>query len=488
MKLEQLDGFAIGNLVNRREIKATEVMEYFLRRIEARNPSLRAFTYWRAEEALEAAANVDKKLDQHQYVGPFSGVPVGLKDFLPSKKGWTNSHGGVPSLVREDEADSMFCAAAEKLGAVVVGKTNAPAFGFSGACQNVMYGSTANPFDTTRTSGGSSGGSASAVADGLLAFAEGGDAGGSIRIPSGWCNLFGYKPSVGTVSSYCRPDGWTATHPYCFNGCLTKSVRDSAIMLSEMAQYNPRDPISLPILNEINFKQSFDHINPNVKIAYTADFDLYPVDPRVRCTVEAAVKKLEDSGASVERVSFNWKHSLDEMLYCWCWAISIDTALDLAMWKEQGLDLVGDHRDELPEEFIYFNEVAANAGIFDFRHFNEIRTDILDNFEDVLENYDFLISPTATCLPMPLADNGRCEQVGGVKLNPQTNFISFAETPLVNFIGYPAASIPAGYVDNIPVGMQIITKQYEDYALMRLCRHFEKLQPWDYSIAHNRKL
>ena len=114
----------------------------------------------------------------------------------------------------------MFYAAARSLGAIAIGKTNAPAFGFSGACQNKMYGPTNNPFDLQRTSGGSSGGSAAAVAAGLVLLAEGGDAGGSIRIPSSWCNLFGFKPSIGTVPSYCRPDGWSATHPYCFNGSL----------------------------------------------------------------------------------------------------------------------------------------------------------------------------------------------------------------------------------------------------------------------------
>ena len=219
-------GHELGDMVNNKEISPVEVIDYFQKRINQRDPSLNAFTYTKFDEALEEAKSLESRIMKGEYCGPFAGVPIGLKDFLPSKKGWTNSHGGVKSLIQVDNCDSEFYKAAKKLGAIAVGKTNAPAFGFSGACYNKMYGATSNPFDITRTSGGSSGGSAAAVADGLLLFAEGGDAGGSIRIPAGWCNLFGFKASVGSIPSYCRPDGWAATHPYCCNGALTKCVRD----------------------------------------------------------------------------------------------------------------------------------------------------------------------------------------------------------------------------------------------------------------------
>ena len=489
MELEQLSGTELGYLVNTGSLNATEIVQYFADRIEARNPSINAFTYTRIEEALQDARWIDQQAFSGKYLGPFAGVPVALKDFLPSKKGWTNSHGGVKSLIATDDADSEFWSAARHLGAIAIGKTNAPAFGFSGACQNKLYGKTSNPFDLSRTSGGSSGGSGAAVADGLVPFAEGGDAGGSIRIPAGWCNLFGFKASLGTIPSRCRPDGWAATHPYCVNGALTNTVLDAATLLDHMAHYDRRDPMSLPINATKRFRVLINKPIKGMKIAYTRDFDLYPVDPKVRTAVWTAVKKLEDAGATITPVSFEWKHSLDEMMRCWAWAISVDTALDLAYWKANGLDLVKDHRDELPEEFIYFNEIASKASIFDMRTFNEIRTDILDNFEDKLDQYDAIISPTAACLPMPHSDNGRAIEIDGVKMNPELNFISFAETALVNFIGYPAASVPAGLVDDhIPVGMQIIGKQYHDEDVLAISRTFEEIQPWrkHYEIPFNR--
>jgi len=134
MELERLSGVQLGELVNTKQVSPTEVINYFAERIQARNPSINAFTYTKIEDAMEEARQLEKRIQSGEYCGPFAGVPVALKDFLPSKKGWTNSHGGVKSLVAVDDADSMFYTAAKEFGAIAVGKTNAPAFGFSGAC------------------------------------------------------------------------------------------------------------------------------------------------------------------------------------------------------------------------------------------------------------------------------------------------------------------------------------------------------------------
>lgn len=488
MQLELLSAAQLGHLVNTKTVSPTEVMNYFIDRVENRNASINAFTYTKYDEALEEAKKLEDNIMLGKVFGKFAGVPFGLKDFLDSKCGWTHSYGGVRSLVTIDKYDSEFCKAAEALGAIAVGKTNSPPFGFSGACQNLMYGATGNPFDITRTSGGSSGGSAAAVADGLLGFAEGGDAGGSIRIPAGWCNLFGFKPSRGTVPSVCRPDAWSATHPFCFNGALTRTVEDSAIIYSKMARYDPRDPMSLPIVAGIDFTQ-LKKSDTKFKIGFTLDFDLYPrVDADVYRVVTHAVKLLKDTGrVDVDMVRFNWKHSLDEILRCWAWTISVDTALDLDIWKSKGIDIIRDYYHEVPEEWVKYNNIAAHADIHDMRKFNEIRTDILDNFEDIFSKYDFIVSPTAVCKPMKLADGGRCKDVNGFELDPETNFISFGETPLANFTGHPSASIPAGFThDGLPVGMQVIGKMFGDASVFDLAYLSETANPWNYTKSYNR--
>lgn len=487
MELHTFSASQLGNLVNSKQISVKEVLDYFKDRIEARNKSVNAIVYTKWDDAYEEAEKLQDKINHGCYVGPFAGVPIVLKDFLPSKKGWTNTHGGIKSLTCVDPYDSEFYKACKKLGAIAIGKTNAPPFGFSGACLNKLYGQTHNPFDIHYNSGGSSGGSAAAVADGLCLIGEGGDAGGSIRIPASWCNLFGFKPSLGTVPSVCRPDAWSATHPYCASMGLAKTVKDSAILLSAMANYDPLDPHSLPI-NTKNFKHYLTKDAPEMSVAYTVDFDLYPVDEGVKRVFIDMLRELEWMGVHVEPVTFNFNYTLEEIMYCWAWAISLDTTLDILNWKKNGFDLIKDHSDELYYEFLYFYNVSKNFDISMFRTFNEIRTDILDNFESALRKHDFIVSPTTICPPMKISDNGRVTKVNGKDFDLITNFISFGETALVNFIGYPAASIPMGFVNHLPIGMQIIGKQYHDSDIFKISSAIEHNHPWNYTEAWNRNL
>ena len=488
MNLEYLSALELGQKVREKEVSPAEVIDYFVDRIEKRNPSLNAFVYLKVEDAFKEAVKLEKRIMSGEDVGPFAGVPVGLKDFLPSKKGWTNSHGGVEALIMEDDSDSAFYSAARRAGAIAIGKTNAPAFGFSGCTDNKLYGPTKNPFDLRRNSGGSSGGSAAAVADGLVPMCEGGDAGGSIRIPASWCNLFGFKASLGTIPSYCRPDGWAATHPYCFSGALTKTVEDSAVMLEYMSQYNSRDPISLPVNSKKKFYKLMKKSIKRKKIALTYSHGLFELDPRIGNQISRTVKNLELTGAKVDIIPMEFKHSLDEFVKVWLTSISVDTALDLKMWKSRGLDLIKDYRDQLPEEWIHYNERAMSIDIDDFRYFNEVRTDILDAYENVFEKYDIILSPVTNCLPVFNGDEWGTttgpDKINGVEV-PGCR-IAFGQTFLVNFIGYPAASVPAGFVDDVPVGLQIIGRQYKDEDVLAVAHAVEQVQPWDYSKSFDR--
>ena len=191
MNLETLSALEIGNLVNSKKISPEEVLKYFFNRIHKRNRDTNAFVYLMEDYAFKKAEELKKRIDSGEYCGPFAGVPFALKDFLPNKKGWKSSHGGVKCLISTDTSDSVFCTAMEKAGGIAIGKTNAPAYGFRGTTDNFLYGATSTPFNLKFNSGGSSGGSAAAVSDGLVPVAEGGDAGGSIRIPANFCALYG---------------------------------------------------------------------------------------------------------------------------------------------------------------------------------------------------------------------------------------------------------------------------------------------------------
>ncbi|MCR5232446.1 MAG: amidase [Lachnospiraceae bacterium] len=489
MELYRLSGVELGREVNRGNIAPTEVIRYFADRIEKRNPSLNAFTYTKIEEAMEEAESLEERLAKGEKIGPLASVPVGLKDFLPSKKGWPNSHGGVHSLIRIDNEDSVFYAAAREAGAIAVGKTNSPAFAFRGTCDNKLYGPTSTPFDTRYNSGGSSGGSAAAVADGMITIGQGSDGGGSIRIPASWCGCFGFKASVGTIPAVNRPDGWMATHPYCFDGAITRTVEDSAVVLEYMARYNPRDPLSLDHGHR-NFTELMKRPLKGIKIAFTPDFGVFSVDKEVEKMVRSAAVRFREAGAVVdEDVRFNFRSSQNEMAELWCRSISVDTAIDMELWKKEGFDLVRDHREELPEEFIYWNEIALRSTIMDYRRFNEIRTEMLDAQQDVFERYDLIVSPVTVCPPVLNEKDGNTKGPLEVNGHRTEQLIGFCETFIENFTGNPAASVPAGLTsEGLPVGMQIIGKRFRDEDVLAASYSFEQIMPWSYEVPWSREI
>lgn len=487
MKLEELSGCRLGKLVNSLEISPTEVVSYFADRIRTRNDDINAFAYTMFEEAYADAQRLEDRLAKGEYAGPLAGVPVALKDFLPSRKGWTNSHGGVKALIREDSEDSVFWKAARSAGAVALGKTNAPAFAFRGTTDNMLYGPTSTPFKPGFNSGGSSGGSAAAVADGLILIGEGSDGGGSIRIPASWCGCYGFKASVGTIPSVNRPDGWSASHPYCFNGAITKTVEDSAVMLNFMAGYDPRDPHSVP-LGKRDFTELMKRPLRGWRIGFTEDFGIFAVDEEVRRTVRSAALKFAEAGAAVEPVNFSFRHTQNEYAELWCRSICFDTATDMELWKRDGFDLAGDYRSQLPEEFIYWNEQVMKADILDLRAMNEMRTEILDEQEKAFRTYDLILSPVTVCPPVRNAQDGNTKGPAEVSGRRTEQLIGFAETFFENFTGNPAASVPAGLTEGgLPVGMQIIGRKFRDEDVLAASYAYEQISPWTYDIPLNRK-
>ena len=489
-QLERLSAAELGREIGAGHVSPGEATAYFAKRIEERNPSLNAFVYTRLDEARDAAKRLEADLAAGAEAGPFCGVPFALKDFLPSKRGWTNSHGGVKALIREDPFDSEFCRAMEAAGGVAIGKTNAPAFAFRGTCDNRLYGPTSTPFDTRYNSGGSSGGSAAAVADGMVPIAEGSDGGGSIRIPSAWCGCFGFKASVGTIPSVCRPDAWAATHPYCFNGGITRTVEDSAILLNYMARYDPRDPLSLR-RKSVDFTEQMRRPLKGWRIGFTPDFGVFPVEREVAEITRRAALRFCEAGATVEPVRFSLRRSAYELAEMWCRSICVDTAIELELDRRRGFDLVGAHRDQLPEEFIEWNERAAGGGILDYYEFNLVRTELFDALQDALDRYDLIVSPTTICLPVRNAADGNTtgpREVNGQKVEP---LIGFCETFFANFTGHPAASVPAGLSGSgLPVGMQLIGRRFCDGDVLAAAHAFEQIQPWRqlYEIPFSRTI
>jgi amidase/aspartyl-tRNA(Asn)/glutamyl-tRNA(Gln) amidotransferase subunit A len=365
-------------------------------------------------------------------------------------------------------------------GAVIVGKTNSPIMGFRGITDNFLFGATGNPFDTRKNPGGSSGGSAAAVADGLIPLAEGTDGGGSIRIPAAWCGVYGYKASFGRVPLWSRPNAFAMDTPFIFEGPITRTVEDAALAMSALAGYDARDPYALD--ESIDFVGAMNHEIKGMRIAYSANFDVFPVESEIRDIVGNAVRAFEEAGAQVENVKLGINRSQRELSDLWCRLIMPLNITGLEGMKAFGFDLLGEHRGDFPPEYLYWVDKCRNMTVVDFFADQAIRSEIYDAVQAVFKDHDLLITPTLACLPVDNAANGNTigpKRVAGEEVDP---LIGWCLTYPVNYSGNPAASIPAGLSKNgLPVGMQIIGRRYADLDVIAASAMFERLRPWQHT-------
>jgi len=476
--LSFLPAHQIARAIRERTLSPVEVVTHFLRRIDALNPQLNAFVHVLHESALRQAATAEQALCSQQRLGPLHGVPVAIKDLFDYKAGVPNTFGcrALANFVPENSIS--YVRALEDAGAIVIGKTNTPEFGHKGVTDNLLWGPTPTPFDLTRNAGGSSGGSAAAVAAGLVPLAQGSDAGGSIRIPAAWCGVFGYKASYGRVAAASRPDAFLSHTPFIHAGPITRNVLDAALMLNAMARHDPRDPFSLP-------DTGFDYLREaprgikGLKIAYSPDFDVFPVEDRVLRVVEAALDGFRAAGASVETVKFGARSTQAEWSALWNRQMSVLYAEIAAIFRRGGMDLIGAHRDELPAEFISLVETGNRISAVDYKLDDVTRTEFVDALQDILDRYDALVTPTLATAPVLNATNGRTLGPSTLRGQPVDPGIGWCLTYPVNWAGNPAASIPAGLDEQqLPVGLQIIGRRHDDATVLAISHAFEQARPW----------
>src|SRR5260370_32688171 len=245
-ELAYMSAAEIAERVRRRSLSPVEIVDASIARIDRRNPSLNAFVFKGFEDARREAAAAEQAVMSGSATGPLHGVPSAIKDLFDFKPGWPFTFGGVRAMKGcVANWHCVFAERVEKAGAILLGKTNSPTMGLRGVCDNYLFGPSHNPFDVRKNTGGSSGGSAAAVADGLVPFAEGTDGGGSIRIPAAWCNVVGFKPSFGRVPVVKRPNAFAADTPFIAEGAVTRTAEDAALVLGALAGSDPRDPFAI---------------------------------------------------------------------------------------------------------------------------------------------------------------------------------------------------------------------------------------------------
>jgi amidase/aspartyl-tRNA(Asn)/glutamyl-tRNA(Gln) amidotransferase subunit A len=475
--------------IRRRDLSPVEVVDAFISRIDARNASLNAFIFKGFDDARKDAKAAEQAVMKGGPLGPLHGVPTAIKDLFDFKPGWPFTFGGVRAM--KDCVAHWHCVFAdriEKAGAVILGKTNSPTMGLRGATDNYLFGPSRNPFNTAKNTGGSSGGSAAAVADGLVPFAEGTDAGGSIRIPSAWCGVVGYQASFGRIPVAMRPNAFGGDTPFVYEGPISRTVEDAALALSAIAGFDPRDPFSFETTED--FLAATRRSIKGWKIAYSPDLDVYPVEDAVRATVDKAVEAFAEAGATVERVKLGLKRSQMELSDAWNRLMMPLNLGAIEGMKAAGIDLWGNHRDDFPPEYRHWIEIGQKLSAMDIVHDQAIRSEVYDAIQGALAEHDVLVSPTLACMPVDNLTNGETRgptSINGEAVDP---LIGWCMTFITNFSGNPSISVPAGLANGLPVGMQIIGRRRADSDVLAAAAAFERLRPWQqsYAICRERKL
>jgi len=449
----------LARLIRTRKLSAVEAMRAFIARIERVNPKVNAIVTFVPEQALAAAKKLDRRLarkDGAAGLGPLAGLPIAYKDMVPTK-GIRTTFGSpiyAEHLPGEDHALVERLSAA---GAITLGKTNTPEFAAGSQTFNPIFGATLNPYDTTRTCGGSSGGAAVAVACGMLPFADGSDLGASLRNPGNFCNVVGFRPTPGRVPSYPSNDSWASLSVM---GPLARTVEDAALLLSAMAGPDPRAPTSIAEPGK-GFARPLKRSFRKARLAWSRNLGGLPVDPRITRVLEARRKTFESLGCIVEDAEPDLAGA-DE---------AFQTLRALLFVQKYG-ELLKTHRDQIKDTVVWNIEEGLKLDGPRIARALNLRSQVFHAMRTFLERYDYLLLPVNQVLPFPVAEPYPTE-INGVRL---ANYIEWMKTCYaITVTSHPAISVPAGFAENgLPVGLQIVGRYRDDFGVLQLAHAFEQ--------------
>lgn len=467
----------LADEIRRGNVSPVEVVDETFRRIDQLNEEFNAFVHLREEAAREEAEEAERAIEAGEPLGPLHGVPVALKDLDSHVEGMPYTLGGVePIGEMMPERTSVRVQRLREAGAIVVGSTNSPEFGASADTTNPMFGSTGNPFDSRKTAGGSSGGSAAAVGARMVPLALGSDVAGSLRIPASACGTYGLKPTPGLVPSASKPDLFQSAAPFVSQGGITRSVEDTALLLDVIAGDHPSDPLSVPD-ESLDYRAAVERPIDDLSVAYSPDFGMFDVESPVVDTVEGLVGTLRETGVTVDRVEVEFGLSFDEILHAYNVLIESSLASSFESIKRgMGVDLLADHRDALSEHIVEYAENGYEYSAVEYNQANVVRSQVYEVVQNVLDEHDLLLTPTVAVPPF---EKGQREpdEINGEPLESDKEW--FLTWPL-NLTGHPAASIPAGFSsDGLPIGAQLVGPRYGEETILAVSAAIERRRPWD---------
>jgi len=439
-----------------REISAVELLELHLACIAATNPAVNAIVTLDEEGAYASAKAADAALAAGKDLGALHGLTVGVKDLFDTK-GLRTTYASPIYKDQVPDRDHLIVERERAAGAVIVGKTNTPEFGAGAQTFNAVFGTTLNPYDLTRTCGGSSGGSAVALACGMTALADGSDFGGSLRAPAAWCNIVGMRPSPGRVPSYPTKLGWSTLSVH---GPMARTVADIALFFQAIAGPDSRSPISIeqdPGLFAVSLERDFS----GVRIGWSQDLGYLPVDDEVRALCESHRDVFAGLGCDVRDAHPDFAGASD-----------IFKTLRAAKFAVDRRDELAEHRDLIKQTII--DNAAAGFALqgLEATEAEERRTQLWHHVREFMETHEFMVWPVNPVPPFP-AEQETLMEVGGVKMATYVDWGALRH--VISVVGLPSISVPVGFTrDGLPIGLQITGRHNQDFAVLQLAAAFER--------------
>jgi aspartyl-tRNA(Asn)/glutamyl-tRNA(Gln) amidotransferase subunit A len=452
----------LANLIRKKKISPVELVDGILARIEQFNPRLNCYLTVLAREARQEAALAARAISKGKYLGPLHGIPVAIKDNIWTRGVRTTAGSKVLADFVPQE-DAALVARLRRAGAVILGKTNLHEFAYGVTSANLHFGAVRNPWDLERIPGGSSGGSAAALAAGLCCAAIGTDTGGSIRIPAACCGVVGLKPTFGRVSCYgVIPLARSLDHA----GPIARTVADAAILLQAMAGIDPRDPVSVdaPVPD---FSRELGKPLGKMRLGWPRDFFFDRVDEQVRRAVEAARAVFEELGAKFEEVALpSAAGSLRP-------ATQIALAEAAQYHRSAGFfpARAGDYSDEVRARL----ESGSKISAIEYLEALELRKLLRQEFDAAFGKVSAIVAPT---IPLAAPRIGEeTVQTGGEQEDVRNAMLRFNRPS--NLTGLPAISVPCGFTTGgLPIGLQIIGRTLDEARVLRLAAAFEGRTDW----------
>ena len=451
-----LPAVELARLIRAKQLSSVELLQAHLAQIERVNPRVNAIITLVADQAIVQARAADAALARGDAVGPLHGLPVAHKDLFPTKGIRTTS--GSPIYANHvPDHSALIVERLQGAGAIKIGKTNVPEFGAGSQTFNPVFGATLNPYDTSKTCGGSSGGAAVALACGMIPIADGGDTGGSLRNPAGYCNVVGLRPAPGRVPSWPEQMGWSSLS---VDGPMARTIADVALVLSAIAGPDARSPIAIAEPGS-RFAQPLDRDFRGTRIAWSRDLGGLPIDSRVTAAIDAQRHVFEALGCAVDDTEPDLSDAdeIFKVLRAWSFELSFS-------------ELLRTHRNMIKDTVIWNAEAGMRLSGPDIARAERKRTALYQRMREFMETYEFLICPVSQTPPFDVTQP-YLTAINGV---PMETYIDWMRSCYyISVTGHPAISAPCGFTpEGLPVGVQIVGRHQDELGVLQLAYAFEQ--------------